>query len=208
MQGQFTCPECQAAIVIRFLNPGEACRCKSCGANAIIPETLEQIEESAPPSTPVTTEEPEQPRKDEAMSGHGLRMVHYAAIVANGLYFVLYVVGLSTTGIPQEGLIFVVFYFLLPLGNIAALVLAAQRYENRMIALNIILMLFNLLMINIYDAQEAKLGAFLQLMVTGITAIAFGLGKDESWLSLYLERKRLEEKRKIKALRSEDSQDS
>lgn len=204
MKGQFTCPECQATIVVRFLNPGEMCRCRSCGNQVMVPDISRQSDESPLAVSPeVSGESKQTKKKDDAKSGHGLRMVHYTAVIANVLFFVLYVIGLAEQGMSEAGIIVTILYLAYPILNIAALFSAGRHYENRMIAFNIVVMVYNLLLITVNDSQDVRIGALVHLGVAGITAIAFALGKEESWLSLFLERKRLEEKRKIKDLRND-----
>jgi hypothetical protein len=128
-------------------------------------------------------------------------MVHYTAVIANGMQILMYLIGLSMMSITGAGQIFVGIYLLTPILSIGALFSQYRGFINTMIGTNIVIILLQVFVIATNASQQARMGAFMIIVVGGITAIALSIDKGESWLSLFLERKRMEEKKKIDALR-------
>ena len=209
MPSKFNCPVCRAEIVIRSLGVGEMCKCRSCGADVLVPgEVVDVVDEGAddkpdPSSVLISNSVPK-----VRVGGHGLRAIHFAAIIANGLYVLLYLIGLSVQSTPPEGRAMLVVYFAFPIVNVVALLGKSTVFANVMIGGNIAFGVLNLLFLAVNDNQQVKVGAFMTLMVCGISAIALNISRGESWLSLILERKRLEKKRKIDALQDERTEDN
>jgi len=123
------------------------------------------------------------------------------AILGNALYMLSLTVGLIVQGATGVTILSSILYYIVCSLSIAALIEKKDELKKLTIAANVIWILFGFLIIFTNEEDQARIGALMLIMVASITVVALSISRSESWLSLYLDRKRAEEKKKIDELR-------
>ena len=138
-------------------------------------------------------------------SARSLTLIHYTALAINAAFFIMLLLGSFMAELATAEWTALLLDFSVIVINVVALCSNRKRLINSAIALNSMFMLRDLLVLFVNPEQVAKIGAGMEMVVSGFTIIALLTSKEGSLISLYLARKRLEERKKIEALQREQN---
>ncbi|MFZ1682682.1 MAG: hypothetical protein WAU88_00995 [Candidatus Zixiibacteriota bacterium] len=128
-------------------------------------------------------------------------------LIANAVYFGLTLLGaviMSKGSLEASGIIAIIAYLTLVSANSVVLASKRNRPHKALIATNVMAFgVIALLLLIFSQKPQVKLGALMQMGVGMITVLALLLASKDSWLSLYFERRRLEEKKRIASIEGE-----
>jgi hypothetical protein len=199
---QFTCPNCRVELIYAARLPGQEYQCYKCGHAGHIPgsgpQEIQKLTSEPAPTPPGASIFQPNPNSDH------MPFLSIFALIANAAYLLLSIVGtVSKDGDPLDtaGVVALALYAALVISNMIALVWSRDRSHVVLVSLNLLVFgVIAFLFVVFSPKPTIKLGGGMQLIVGLVTVSALLLAPKDSWLSLYFERRRLEEKRKIAAL--------
>lgn len=202
------CPSCGDEVTIRFLRPGELYKCK-CGKTSIVPqdatEVFETIDAAASyPESGGTVINPPRPGEPATGLGEvigGAGVFTLLAYGANGALVLFSLIGLAVIGVTFVNIIGLAIPYGASAVSVFALTKGGSNWRGLAIAANVLAFeIGGLVNAFVGKSMEARVGGWIYVGIGIINLIALSLRNKKTFLGLYLERKRLEEAKRVAEL--------